>query len=70
LLDLIAEQLNQGVKNGELSQIIEADLRSEMLWDCYLANYRQAIYSKWCLDTLEAKSRDQIRIILAGAKRG
>lgn len=68
--DLFAEVLVQGVERGELSQEAEVKLRSQMLFDCYLANYQEAIFGGWSLEALQAKSKDQIRVILAGARRG
>lgn len=68
--DLFTEQLVQGVERGELSQEAEVKLRSQMLFDCYLANFEDAIFGGWSLDALQAKSKDQIRVILAGARRG
>lgn len=70
LHNLIAEQLQLGVERGELSQEAEVKLRTEMLFDCYLANYPEAIFQGWSLDALQAKARDQIRVVLAGARRG
>jgi AcrR family transcriptional regulator len=68
--DLIAEQLNLGVQKGELSQEAEIKLRTQMLFDAYLSNYPQAIFEGWGLEALQARARDQIRILLAGARRG
>ncbi|MDP3749174.1 MAG: TetR/AcrR family transcriptional regulator [Phenylobacterium sp.] len=68
--ELITDQLNLGVERGELSQEVEAKLRTQMLFDCYLANYPEAIFQGWSLEALQAKSRDQIRVVLAGARRG
>jgi AcrR family transcriptional regulator len=70
LHELIAEQLTLGVQRGELSQEAEIKLRSQMLFDAYLSNYPQAIFEGWSLDALQARLRDQIRILLAGARRG
>ena len=70
LQELIAEQLTLGVQRGELSQEAEIKLRSQMLFDAYLSNYPQAIFEGWSLDALQARARDQIRILLAGARRG
>ena len=70
LYDIISEQLQLGMERGELSQEAEVKLRTQMLFDCYLANYPEAIFQGWGLDALQAKSRDQIRVILAGARRG
>jgi AcrR family transcriptional regulator len=68
--DLVSEQLEAGIERGELSQESEVKLRSQMLFECYLSNYPQAIFGGWSLDALQARSRDQIRIVLAGARRG
>jgi AcrR family transcriptional regulator len=70
LQDLIIEQLTLGVQRGELSQEAEIKLRSQMLFDAYLSNYPQAIFEGWSLEALQARARDQIRILLAGARRG
>jgi AcrR family transcriptional regulator len=69
LLDLVAEQLARGVKSGELSKDADAALRTQMLFDAYLANYEQAIFQGWTLDALQNRARDQIRILLAGVRR-
>ena len=45
-------------------------LRGQMLFEAYLSNYKQAIFEGWSLDALQARSRDQIRVLLAGARRG
>jgi AcrR family transcriptional regulator len=70
LQGLFQEQLSQAVERGELSQEAEIKLRSQMLFDCYQANYQEAIFGGWSLEALQAKSKDQIRVILAGARRG
>ena len=68
--ELFTDALVQGVERGELSQEAEVKLRSQMLFDCYLANFQEAIFGGWSLEALQAKSKDQIRVILAGARRG
>ena len=70
LQDLITEQLTLAVQRGELGQEAEIKLRSQMLFDAYLSNYPQAIFEGWSLEALQARARDQIRILLAGARRG
>jgi AcrR family transcriptional regulator len=65
---LIKEQLEKGVASGEFRSDGEEVLRTEMLFDCYLANYRQAIYYDWSLDALKDRSRGQIAVILAGVR--
>ncbi|HMO41997.1 MAG TPA: helix-turn-helix domain-containing protein [Phenylobacterium sp.] len=70
ITDLFSEQMALGVERGELSQECELKLRSQMLFDAYLANYPQAIFAGWGLEALQARAKDQIRVILAGARRG
>jgi AcrR family transcriptional regulator len=68
--ELFTEQLTAAIERGELSQEAEVKLRSQMLFDTYLSNFAQAIFDGWSLDALQARARDQIRILLAGARRG
>jgi AcrR family transcriptional regulator len=68
--DVFSEQLAQAVERGDLSQQSEVKLRSQMLMDCFLSNFSQAIFEGWSLDALQARAKDQIRILLAGARRG
>lgn len=70
LTEIVTELLAQGVERGELSRESEIKLRSQMLFEAYLANYPNAIFGGWSLEALQARTRDQIRIILAGARRG
>ena len=69
LNSLIADQLKQAVGRGELSGD-DLDLRASMLFEAYLSNYPQAIFEGWTVEALQSRSRDQIRILLAGARRG
>ncbi len=70
LYELMAEQLQLGVQRGELGQEAEVKLRAHMLFDIYLSNYPLAIFEGWSLEALQARARDQIRVLLAGARRG
>ena len=70
LLKLITDQLTAAVRRGELGQEAEIKLRTQMLFDAYLSNFPQAIFEGWGLDALQARSKDQIRVSLAGARRG
>jgi len=67
---LMLEQLNTAVDRGELGQEAEGKVRAALLFDAYLANFRLAIFEGWSVEALQARARDQIRIILAGARRG
>lgn len=67
---LIMEQLTGAIERGELIAEAQVELRTQMLFDAYLANYPQAIFEGWTLDALQTRAADQIRVILAGARRG
>lgn len=70
LHEFIAEQLVLAVERGELRQEAEIRFRSQMLYELYLSNYPLAVFEGWGLEALQARMRDQIRIVLAGARRG
>ncbi len=65
---LVADVLMRGVDKGELGAT-DLELRAHMLFETYLSNYPQAIFEGWTLEALEARSRDQIRILLAGVRK-
>ena len=64
---LITEQLEAGVARGELVAEAEIPLRSSMLFNVFLSNFPRAIFGGCELEELEARARDQVRILLAGA---
>jgi AcrR family transcriptional regulator len=68
--EVFTDLLTSAVERGELSQEAEVKLRAQMLFDTYLSNFPQAIFEGWSLDALQTRARDQIRILLSGARRG
>ena len=68
LHDLIVEQLTRGTERGEITAD-DLPLRAQMLFEAYLSNYPQAIFEGWTVEALHDRARDQIRILLAGARR-
>jgi len=69
MLELISGVLERGVKDGHLTADGDVALRTQMLFDTYLANFAQAIFDGWSLADLETRARGQIRILLAGARK-
>jgi AcrR family transcriptional regulator len=65
---LVSDVLKRAADKGEIAGA-DLDLRAHMLFETYLSNYPQAIFEGWSLEALEARSRDQIRILLAGARK-
>jgi AcrR family transcriptional regulator len=66
----IAEQLAAAVQRGELDGEAEVKLRAQMLYEMFVANFRPAIFEGWTTETLEARSRAQIGVLLGGARKG
>jgi AcrR family transcriptional regulator len=69
LRDQIVDQLKRAVDGGEIGAG-DLELRASMLFETYLSNYPQAIFEGWTLEALQDRSRDQIRILLAGVRKG
>lgn len=68
--ELVADILTDSVSRGELSRQTNVSLIAQMLWDCYLTNFRHAAFEGWGLKELRARLKDQIGVILAGARAG
>ena len=68
LHDFFTELLEAAVERGELAGAGELQLRSEMTFDVYLSNFVRLIYQDWNVERLEVRARDQIRMLLAGAR--
>jgi len=69
LRDIIKGALVDGVARGELIDDPQIELRGRMLYDCYLSNYIAAVFGGSTLEALHDKAREQIRILLASARR-
>lgn len=67
LLDVIAGVLREGVAKSHLSQDIDVELLSAMVWETYLSNYRRAAYDGWGLEQLSDQISRQLDIILASS---
>lgn len=66
---LLAEILAAAQQRGEVSRDANVSLMAQMFWDSYLANYRHAAFEGWGLDALTARLKEQVGIILAGARK-
>jgi AcrR family transcriptional regulator len=67
ILEVIASILREGVANSQLSQDIDMDLLTDMVWEAYLSNYRRAAYEGWGLEQLSAQITRQLDVILASS---
>jgi AcrR family transcriptional regulator len=68
VIGFMAEAIADGVERGELAQSVDAALAAEIIWDCYLGNYRGAMFGGWDLDQLRDRLRQQIGVVLAGSR--
>ena len=69
-MDQIREVLEAGVRSGEIRAGADLELISETLWDCYVRNYRHALFDNWGSDQLRDHSARQIELLLAGQRKG
>jgi len=69
LRDIIRSALADGQARGELIDDPQFEIRARMLYDCYLSNYIEAVFGASSLNALQNKAREQIRILLASARR-
>jgi AcrR family transcriptional regulator len=68
ITELVGEILTTSIERGELSRDTNVAIVAQMLWDCYLANFRHAAFEGWGLSELRARLAEQIRVILAGVR--
>ena len=58
------------VERGELKRDTDVSLVADSLWDCYVANYRCAIFAGFDGQHLTCRIGDQIDLLLAGQRAG
>lgn len=66
VIGFMAEVIQDGVQRGELRNGFDTQLAAEIVWDCYLGNYRGAVFGGWDLAELKRRLSLQIAMILAG----
>jgi AcrR family transcriptional regulator len=69
VLEDLAQVLQRGVDSGELTASLDVRLTSEMLWDCYVSNYRRAIFDGWDKNALRERLADQIDVLLCAHRK-
>jgi AcrR family transcriptional regulator len=68
VIGFMAEVISEGVDRKELKPGFDAQLAAEIVWDCYLGNYRGAVFGGWGLAELKNRLSQQIAMILAGGR--
>jgi AcrR family transcriptional regulator len=65
----IARVLEEGVKAGELSADTPIETIADMMFSCYLRNFRRALFDGWTADQCGDYLGEQMRIILEGCRK-
>jgi len=68
LLGIVSDVLRDGARAGELRQDFDVRLVSELLWDCFVGNYRRAAYDNWTAPQLKQRLADQVALLMNGLK--
>jgi AcrR family transcriptional regulator len=66
IIERLAQVLRGGIDCGVLAATLDPCLIAEMAWECYLANYRLAVFDGWTIDALRARIAAQLDILLDG----
>ena len=69
VIRLVGEAIDQGVARGELAERTDVKLLRGIVWELYLSGYRAAVYEKLSAEQMLARLTDQLRLVLAGARR-
>jgi AcrR family transcriptional regulator len=67
-MDSLTGVLGRAVERGELIADTDLRLTAECLWDCYVANYRRALFDGWTEAQLIERSVRQITLVLKGLR--
>lgn len=66
---LVSEAIELGVKRGELAAGTDVKLLRGIVWELYLSGYRAAVYEGLSAEQMLTRLSDQLRLVLAGARR-
>ena len=64
----IARVLKEGAARGELAAETPIETVADMIFSCYLRNFRRALFDGWTADQCGAYLAEQMRIILDGCR--
>ena len=65
--DTIRSLLTQGVAKGEIKPDCDLDILTDTIWDCFIGNYRHALFSGQGVERLGERLKRQVELIMAGA---
>lgn len=67
LLNSLGEVLNQAAAAGEIGAEIDRPMLTDMIFACYLRNFRRALFDNWDAAQLTAHFARQVEVLLQGA---
>ena len=66
-MEMIRDLLAAGVPRGEIKAGCDLDILTETIWDCFIGNYRLALFNGQGVEQLTDRLRRQVQLIMAGA---
>jgi AcrR family transcriptional regulator len=66
---LVGKAIERGVERGDLAADTDVRLLRGIVWALYLSGYRAAVYDGLSVDQMLARLDNQLRLVLAGARR-
>jgi AcrR family transcriptional regulator len=67
-VDKVRELLAEGAAKGELRDDCDVDFLTETIWDCFVGNYRLALFGGQGVKQLGERLERQIELIMQGAQ--
>lgn len=68
LIEIIRGIVEDGVKSGELRPNLDVLLVTDVIFSCYLRNYRRALFDGWTPDQMASLMQAQITLVFQGAQ--
>jgi AcrR family transcriptional regulator len=67
VMQIIRDVLGQGAAKGEIRPDCDLDMLTDTIWDCFIGNYRHALFNGQGANALTERARRQIDLIMKGA---
>lgn len=64
LVQILHTILSQGVERGDLPAGFDCGLATEIIFSCYVRNFRHALFDKWKVERCTSHLQAQIRLLL------
>jgi AcrR family transcriptional regulator len=67
-IEKICEVLTEGAERGEIRAGCDLGILTDTIWDCFIGNYRQAMFDGQGLEVLGERLSRQVELIMTGAR--